>query len=140
MCYFCEMAAIKRSRGIPSVGIPDEVLDVLARMMNSPMPDPSGALGSAPAGDSVDATLGERGNRYGEFETHAAISQNIKEAMRNSPNWEALPAYMKESLEMNTHKVARILNGDPFYADSWHDIGGYTRLVENIISRSKGGV
>lgn len=30
-------------------------------------------------------------------------------------------------------KIARILSGDPNYADSWHDIGGYAKLVENYI-------
>ena len=79
---------------------------------------------------SVDATLNERGGRYGLFTEHAQITQNIKRAYRNSPNWESLPDYMKEALEMNAHKVGRILNGDPNYADSWHDIIGYTRLVE----------
>lgn len=27
------------------------------------------------------------------------------------------------------HKIARILNGDPNYADSWVDIAGYAKLV-----------
>ncbi len=42
---------------------------------------------------------------------------------------------MKESLEMNMHKVARILNGDPTYLDNWHDIIGYTRLVEKRLEK-----
>jgi len=82
----------------------------------------------------VDKTLAERGNRYGDFKEHARITQNIKRAMRDSPNWESLPDYMKEALEMNAHKTGRILNGDPAYADSWHDIIGYTRLVEKELT------
>lgn len=78
----------------------------------------------------VDTTLEERGNRYGAFTEHARITQSIKRAMQDSPNWQKLPDFMKEALEMNAHKVGRILNGDPNYADSWHDIIGYTRLVE----------
>ena len=78
----------------------------------------------------VENTLEERGNRYGAFTEHARITQNLKRAMQDSPNWAKLPDYMKEALEMNAHKVGRILNGDPNYADSWHDIIGYTRLVE----------
>jgi len=31
---------------------------------------------------------------------------------------------------MIAHKIGRILNGDPDYQDSWHDIIGYARLVE----------
>lgn len=80
--------------------------------------------------NSVAATLKQRGKRYGDFKEHARITQNIKAAMRDSPNWEELPPEMKESLEMQAHKIGRILNGDPTYADSWHDIGGYAQLVE----------
>lgn len=78
----------------------------------------------------IDNTLEERGNRYGDFAGHARITQNLKRAMRDSPNWEALSDDKKEALEMVAHKIGRILNGDPYYADSWHDIIGYTRLVE----------
>jgi hypothetical protein len=79
---------------------------------------------------TIDTTLVERGERYGDFDEHARITQNLKRAMRDSPNWEGLTDAMKESLEMTAHKIGRILNGDPTYADSWHDIVGYTRLVE----------
>ncbi len=79
---------------------------------------------------SVDATLAERGNRYGSFDEHARITQAIKRAMEDSRNWASLDDDMRESLEMLAHKVGRILNGDPAYADSWHDIAGYVRLVE----------
>ena len=50
--------------------------------------------------------------------------------MQDSPNWEKLDDDQREALEMTAHKIGRILNGDPNYADSWHDIIGYTRLVE----------
>ena len=41
---------------------------------------------------------------------------------------------MKEALEMLAHKTGRILNGDPYFHDSWHDIIGYTRLVEKRLT------
>lgn len=78
----------------------------------------------------VDATLAERGTRYGDFAGHAKITQGIKRVMQDSPNWEKLDDDQREALEMTAHKIGRILNGDPNYADSWHDIIGYTRLVE----------
>jgi hypothetical protein len=81
--------------------------------------------------ESIDATLIERGNRYGAWPEHARIAQNVKRAMKDSPNWESLPDDMKESLEMMAQKLGRILNGDPNYADSWHDIVGYIKLIEN---------
>jgi hypothetical protein len=34
-----------------------------------------------------------------------------------------------EALDMIFHKIGRILNGDPNYADSWIDIAGYAKLV-----------
>ena len=83
---------------------------------------------------TVDQTLEQRGNRYGEFKGHARITQNIKRAMADSPNWADLSDDKKEALEMVAHKVGRILNGDPEYDDSWHDIGGYTRLVEQTLN------
>ena len=86
----------------------------------------------------INQTLEERGNRYGAFEEHARITQNIKAAMRDSNNWDTLPPNMKECLEMIAHKAGRILNGDPLYHDSWHDIVGYTKLVaDELLGDSK---
>lgn len=79
---------------------------------------------------SVDTTLEARGKRYGRFKDHAGISQRLKAVMRQTPAWGHLEADQQEALEMVMHKVARILNGDPDYTDSWHDIAGYVRLVE----------
>lgn len=81
----------------------------------------------------VDSTLAQRGARYGAFTGHAKITQSIKRAMIDSPNWSSLSDDKKEALEMVAHKIGRILNGDPEYADSWHDIIGYTRLVEQTL-------
>ena len=77
----------------------------------------------------IEATLEERGNRYGSFTEHARITQNLKHVMHGSQNWNALPDDMREALEMNAHKIGRILCGDYNYHDSWHDIIGYTKLV-----------
>ena len=87
--------------------------------------------------DSIDEIVIERGSRYGAFTGHALITQNIKSAMRHSPNWNKLPEDMKECLEMVAHKIGRILNGDPSYDDSWVDIIGYTQLV---VDRLRGQV
>ena len=82
---------------------------------------------------SIDKVLAERGSRYGEFSAHAMITQNIKRAMYDSPNWRTLSDDKKEALEMIAHKIGRILNGDPNYADSWTDIIGYAKLVEDTL-------
>lgn len=83
---------------------------------------------------NIENTLQERGTRYGVFEDHARITQNIKRAMANSPNWNGLADDQRECLEMIAHKVGRILNGDPNYHDSWHDIMGYTKLVADRLA------
>jgi len=79
----------------------------------------------------INQILAERGARYGTFDGHAEISQRLKalvhhyEAVRGCD----LEHDQRESLEMVMHKVARILNGDPNYSDSWRDISGYASLV-----------
>lgn len=83
---------------------------------------------------NIDDTLKERGSRYGAFSTHAEVTQNLKSVMQCHPKWESLGAHHKEALDMIQHKIGRILNGDPDYADNWHDIIGYAKLVEDIIN------
>ena len=77
----------------------------------------------------IENTLNERGQKYGKFTGHAAITQFLKDGMRAAPKWNELANDQKEALEMIAHKIGRILNGDPNYHDSWHDIVGYAKLV-----------
>lgn len=79
-------------------------------------------------------TLNERGKRYGEFIGHAVITQALKDIMRATDNWARLTVDERECLEMVAHKIGRILNGDPHYADSWVDIAGYVQLVVDRLS------
>lgn len=78
---------------------------------------------------NIGNLLKERGKRYGEFTEHARITQRLKDAMVDSPNWAQLPDDMKEALEMVAHKVGRLLNGDHTYVDNVIDIIGYMQLV-----------
>lgn len=78
---------------------------------------------------SIEDTLLERGIRYGVYVDHAQITQDLKKIMHQTPKWSGLAAHQKETLEMIAHKIGRILNGDPDYHDSWHDIVGYTKLT-----------
>jgi len=84
---------------------------------------------------SVEKTLQERGERYGDFSVHAEIAQAIQDAMRYRfpSNWERLSDVQKQALTVIADKIARILSGDPDYRDNWHDIQGYARLVESRI-------
>ncbi len=80
---------------------------------------------------SVDAVLAERGSRYGRFIDHASITQALKEAINQhlTAHNKILEDDQTEALEMICHKIGRIVNGDPDYADSWTDIAGYAQLV-----------
>lgn len=82
---------------------------------------------------SVENTLAERGKRYGDFADHATIAQAVQDSMRlTRPNgWERLNDMQRQALTVIADKIARILSGDPNYADNWHDIQGYAKLVED---------
>jgi hypothetical protein len=97
----------------------------------------------------VNETLSQRGTRYGKFSDHAAITQALKSVIRGesfsvedyktvqvilAKKWIELPPNMKEALEMTMHKIGRIMNGDHNYADSWHDIVGYNKLVDDKLN------
>ena len=82
-------------------------------------------------------TLNERQKNYGVYSESAEIIQGIKLHMRTAPGWDNLNPDAKESLEMIVHKIGRILNGNPDHIDSWHDISGYARLIEERIAGNK---
>jgi hypothetical protein len=82
---------------------------------------------------NIDQTLEQRGSRYGEFSEHARITQELKNVMHATSNWDLMSVDKKEALDMIAHKIGRILNGDPCYHDSWHDIIGYTKLVADTL-------
>lgn len=84
-----------------------------------------------PAATDVDAMLKERGERYGAFTGHARVTQHLKWIIYDAVNDNKL--YLDpdqyEAIDMICHKLGRIVNGDPNYADSWFDIAGYAKLV-----------
>ena len=81
--------------------------------------------------NDVDAVLDERGSRYGRFRDHAEITQILKTAIlvHAREHDKILADDQREALDMICHKIGRIVNGDPNYADSWIDIAGYAKLV-----------
>ena len=82
----------------------------------------------------INTTLEERHNRYGTFAIQASIARQIKAAMAVG-NWNDLADDQKEALDTIATKIARILNGDPNYHDSWHDIVGYAKLVADRLAK-----
>ena len=88
----------------------------------------------------LTVTLAERGARYGKFEDHAVIAQGLKDQMWATEGWSRLAPDQRQALEVIQDKVARILNGDPDYTDNWHDIAGYSRLVEDRLNERAAAV
>ena len=86
---------------------------------------------------NVNELLAGRQSRYGSFQGHAEISQALKDVMFERSGWDQLKPDQREALEMIQHKIARILNGDPTYADNWIDIAGYATLVANRLEKGE---
>lgn len=84
---------------------------------------------------SIDSTLQERGERYGSFEHHAKIAQDLQRVLHAEAGWAKLADDQRQALTVIMDKVARMLNGDPAYRDNWHDIVGYAKLVDDRMKR-----
>ncbi len=75
---------------------------------------------------TVQQTIKERGEVYGDFELYAQIAQELKGIIHLYGK--NLDRHQLEALEMICVKIGRILSGDPNYDDSWKDITGYAIL------------
>ena len=84
---------------------------------------------------TIEATLAERQAQYGCFEDVARTTGKIMEALSevrvNGLN--DLPYPHRMALYMIASKMARIVNGDYNHKDGWHDIGGYSKLIEDLL-------
>ena len=106
---------------------------------------------------NIKAILAERGSNYGSFDGHSVITQGIKLVMAR--DWESLQSLLdslrkydptpdevtssasqQEALDMIAHKLGRIINGNPYYVDSWVDIVGYAQLIVNELETDEGKV
>ncbi len=85
---------------------------------------------------TIENTLSERGARYGDFAHHAKIAQDLQDVARGTEGWARLDPTQRQALTVICDKIARILSGDPDYADNWHDIQGYAKLVEDRLPRT----
>lgn len=89
----------------------------------------------------LESILKERGDNYGSYHTHANLTQTLNNIILNHfvnmhPK-EQMPHFMAETIHMICHKLARIVNGNPLYEDSWQDIAGYSQLVVDILQEAK---
>lgn len=108
---------------------------------DTPLNKPSNKQMPAPVLDTidVDATLAERGKRYGSFKGHAEVTIGLKKYINSAlfMREKKLEPDQQEALDMICHKIGRIVNGDPNYADSWIDIAGYAKLVADRLETGK---
>jgi hypothetical protein len=81
----------------------------------------------------ITETMTARQNLYGKFRDNAKISQLLKNVVVQGPTHFRLDWTQTEALEMICHKIARIVCGDPDYADSWDDIAGYALRVVEVL-------
>lgn len=86
---------------------------------------------------TIEAVLAERHGQYGPYVTVSAISQNLKKIIHESPNYRFMPPMMQESLDMMCNKISRLLAGGNYYLhDTWHDIGGYAKLIADELEKT----
>ena len=84
---------------------------------------------------TIEATLAERQAQYGCFEDVAFVTENIMATLSKVRvnGLSDLPHPHRMALYMIASKMARIVNGDFNHKDSWHDIGGYSKLIEDLL-------
>lgn len=82
-------------------------------------------------GTDVGAILNERHTTYGTFTGVARNAQRLKLCIQQGDSYHRLAPDQKEALDMIASKLARIVNGDPDYADSWVDVAGYAKLISD---------
>jgi len=88
---------------------------------------------------SIDQILEGKAKEYtiGDYQDRARLMQALKETLRHESveDYNKLEPVVKESLEMIMHKVGRIVNGNPYEPDHWHDIAGYAQLVVQMMDK-----
>ena len=84
----------------------------------------------------INCVLEERGRTHGDFNHHAEATQFLKDVC-DAYCVNELSVVQKESLDMITRKIGRILSGDPNWKDHWVDIAGYSQLVVNDLEDSE---
>jgi len=79
----------------------------------------------------VKAILQDRQKTYGDFKDVANTTHNIMNTLASArmTTGDLGSVVQLEALHMISSKLARIVNGDPSFVDSWRDIAGYATLV-----------
>jgi hypothetical protein len=75
--------------------------------------------------------LDERSKTHGSFTDNALNGQMLRSLFRDSKGWPLATPREREALDMIAGKLARIMSGQPGFADHWVDIAGYATLASN---------
>lgn len=86
----------------------------------------------------INNTLNERGERYGKFKDVASTTYALQEILRDAKSYKHMSDDQVIALDMICNKMARIVNGDPNYIENWHDIAGYSTLIEKSLMTTEG--
>jgi len=81
--------------------------------------------------DSVEQTLNKRQQQYGNFEDVAETTEDLFQVLKGGASFVNLSKSQRMALYMICSKMARLVNGDVNHKDSWHDISGYSQLIDN---------
>ena len=79
--------------------------------------------------------LNERQKTHGDYPTQALTAQSLKYIITQMPQWHDMPAYMRESLEMISTKIARMGHGNWKEPDHAKDIAGYAELIVRALGK-----
>jgi len=89
-----------------------------------------------------NATLTDRGSIYGDYNEGITVRCTLMKTLTDRYKVcydKDMPAIYKEYLWDICNKLSR-LAVTPSHIDSWHDIAGYSQLIENAIKQSGGVV
>lgn len=84
--------------------------------------------------EALQATLDQRGSRYGKFADNSRVFHEFMTMVANSPVGleKRITPTQHHALSNIGTKIARILTGDPNYDDNWRDIAGYATIMVDI--------
>ena len=79
---------------------------------------------------NVEDTLVQRNNVHGDYTKSASIKDQIILRLERSPNWDKMDSVGRQTLRMIVEKIGRVMFGDWSFVDHWHDIAGYSTLMQ----------
>lgn len=90
-----------------------------------------------PSGADPFALIAARAQTHGSFACTAWIAQTFRDVYRHELGWARLSLVQREVLDAIAIKLARILSGDPNFADHYVDIAGYCELALREIADNR---